>query len=100
VGGDRDDRLGGVARRGRERRQLRRVEGRGAAADARVAVEYADRGIRVNGICPGVVQTPLGRNSRDLHGPPGSADDPPFTRIRRRVERYADPTEIAADTRT
>lgn len=61
-----------------------------------VAVEYADRGIRVNCVCPGVVQTPVGRNSRDLHGPLGSADDPPFTRIRRPVERYADPAEIAA----
>jgi NAD(P)-dependent dehydrogenase (short-subunit alcohol dehydrogenase family) len=62
-----------------------------------VAAEYVDDGIRANCVCPGIVDTPLGRNSRDLHGrlpaPPG---EPPSARIRRPMERAADPMEIAS----
>jgi NAD(P)-dependent dehydrogenase (short-subunit alcohol dehydrogenase family) len=61
-----------------------------------VATEYVDRNIRANCVCPGVVATSLSANSRQLHGPQAAAGDPPFTRIRRPIERYADPGEIAS----
>jgi NAD(P)-dependent dehydrogenase (short-subunit alcohol dehydrogenase family) len=61
-----------------------------------VAAEYADRNIRANCVCPGLVKTPLARNSERLYGPLSFRDDPPFTRVRRLVERPADPAEIAA----
>lgn len=60
-----------------------------------VAAEYVDRNIRANCVCPGVVATSLSANSRALHGPAAAAGDSPFTRIRRPIERYADPSEIA-----
>jgi len=60
-----------------------------------VATEYADRNVRANCVCPGLVKTSLARNSERLYGPLSSRDDPPFTRVRRPVERPADPAEIA-----
>jgi NAD(P)-dependent dehydrogenase (short-subunit alcohol dehydrogenase family) len=61
-----------------------------------VAAEYVDRNIRANCVCPGLVATSLSENSQSLYGPAGSAGDAPFARIRRPIERYADPAEIAA----
>jgi NAD(P)-dependent dehydrogenase (short-subunit alcohol dehydrogenase family) len=61
-----------------------------------VAAEYVDHNIRANCVCPGIVETPLGRNSRDLHGPLAPAGDAPSDRIRRPMERSADPAEIAS----
>jgi NAD(P)-dependent dehydrogenase (short-subunit alcohol dehydrogenase family) len=61
-----------------------------------VAAEYVDSGIRANCVCPGIVDTPLGRNSRDLHGPLAPPVDAPSDRIRRPMERAADPEEIAS----
>jgi NAD(P)-dependent dehydrogenase (short-subunit alcohol dehydrogenase family) len=61
-----------------------------------VAVEYADSGIRANCVCPGYVDTSLARNSRELHGPARSAEHAPAHRIRRPIERVADPAEIAS----
>jgi NAD(P)-dependent dehydrogenase (short-subunit alcohol dehydrogenase family) len=60
-----------------------------------VAAEYVDRNIRANCVCPGVVGTDLGRNSRDLYGPVGAAGAATFNRVRRPMERRADPAEIA-----
>jgi NAD(P)-dependent dehydrogenase (short-subunit alcohol dehydrogenase family) len=60
-----------------------------------VAAEYADRNIRANCVCPGLVKTHLARNSRHLYGPAGSRDETPFSRVRGLVERPADPAEIA-----
>jgi len=53
-------------------------------------------GIRANCVCPGVVDTSLGRNSRDLYGPMPKTHDAPALRIRRPIERAADPAEIAS----
>jgi NAD(P)-dependent dehydrogenase (short-subunit alcohol dehydrogenase family) len=61
-----------------------------------VAAEYVDHNIRANCVCPGIVETPLGRNSRDLHGPLEPAGEAPSDRIRRPMERSADPAEIAS----
>jgi NAD(P)-dependent dehydrogenase (short-subunit alcohol dehydrogenase family) len=61
-----------------------------------VAVEYVDRNIRANCVCPGYVDTALGRNSRDLYGPMAAAPDAPALRIRRPMEHAADPAEVAA----
>jgi NAD(P)-dependent dehydrogenase (short-subunit alcohol dehydrogenase family) len=62
-----------------------------------VAAEYVDDGIRANCVCPGIVDTPLGRNSRDLHGRlPVAPAEPPSARVRRPMERAADPLEIAS----
>jgi NAD(P)-dependent dehydrogenase (short-subunit alcohol dehydrogenase family) len=63
-----------------------------------VAAEYADRGIRANCVCPGLVATSLSENSQSLHGPaPAGAERPVWELIRRRpIDRAADPAEIAA----
>ena len=61
-----------------------------------IAVEYADRNIRANCVCPGLVATSLAQNSQRLHGPAGTRGEPPFGRVRRPLERPADPAEIAA----
>jgi NAD(P)-dependent dehydrogenase (short-subunit alcohol dehydrogenase family) len=61
-----------------------------------VAAEYVDDDIRANCVCPGIVDTPLGRNSRDLYGPLAPAVEAPSDRIRRPMERSADPMEIAS----
>ncbi len=61
-----------------------------------VAAEYADRNIRANCVCPGLVATSLADNSARLYGPPGSRGQPPFGWVRRPIQRPADPAEIAA----
>jgi NAD(P)-dependent dehydrogenase (short-subunit alcohol dehydrogenase family) len=61
-----------------------------------IAAEYAGRNIRANCVCPGLVKTSLAENSQRLYGALGTRDEPPFARVRRPVERPADPAEIAA----
>jgi NAD(P)-dependent dehydrogenase (short-subunit alcohol dehydrogenase family) len=61
-----------------------------------VAVEYVDRNIRANCVCPGLVDTGLGRNSRELYGPTAATAAAPAMRIRPPMERSADPSEIAS----
>jgi NAD(P)-dependent dehydrogenase (short-subunit alcohol dehydrogenase family) len=62
-----------------------------------IAAEYADRNIRANCVCPGVVGTALAQNSQILYGSfdPGAG---PATgrRTRAPMSRKADPGEIAA----
>jgi NAD(P)-dependent dehydrogenase (short-subunit alcohol dehydrogenase family) len=81
--------------------------GRSAAYDASkggvlqltraVAVEYAERGVRANCICPGVVATNLAASSRQLDAPMASLDNTgPSSRLRIPMPRAADPAEIAA----
>jgi NAD(P)-dependent dehydrogenase (short-subunit alcohol dehydrogenase family) len=60
-----------------------------------IAVEYAMRNIRANCVCPGLVATSLAQNSQRLYGPLSTRGEPPFGRIRRPLERPADPAEIA-----
>lgn len=55
-----------------------------------IAVEYADRGIRANCLCPGGTQTPLLRQINiERSGPDHFLDKHP-------IGRYAEPAEIAA----
>jgi 3-oxoacyl-[acyl-carrier protein] reductase len=61
-----------------------------------IAVEYAGHGIRANCVCPGVVRTGLGRNSRDLHGPPTGPAQGVAARLPIPLDRAADPAELAA----
>jgi NAD(P)-dependent dehydrogenase (short-subunit alcohol dehydrogenase family) len=63
-----------------------------------IAAEYADRGIRANCVCPGLVATSLAENSQQLHGPPPSGAERPVSALihRRPIDRAADPAEIAA----
>jgi 3-oxoacyl-[acyl-carrier protein] reductase len=63
-----------------------------------VAVEYADRGIRANCVCPGAVSTNLKAHSADAVGPrPGTGERPsPPKRVDVPMSRHADPMEIAA----
>ena len=61
-----------------------------------VAVEYVDRGIRANCVCPGVVRTNLAANSRDLTQLGTDAPGAPASRIDVPMSRAADPAEIAA----
>jgi NAD(P)-dependent dehydrogenase (short-subunit alcohol dehydrogenase family) len=62
-----------------------------------VAVEYADRGIRANCVCPGVVATNLAASSRQLDASLAPADpSTPATRVDPPMGRRADPAEIAA----
>jgi NAD(P)-dependent dehydrogenase (short-subunit alcohol dehydrogenase family) len=63
-----------------------------------VAVEYADRGIRANCVCPGAVATKLKAHSAEAIGPlpgTGTRASPP-KRVAVPVNRHADPAEIAA----
>lgn len=60
-----------------------------------VAAEYADRSIRASCVCPGVVRTGLGANTKALHGRSpgpsiGIADRMPIP-----MDRAADPDELA-----
>jgi NAD(P)-dependent dehydrogenase (short-subunit alcohol dehydrogenase family) len=63
-----------------------------------VAVEYVDRGVRANCVCPGVVRTGLARNSEaltDLRADP-ALGPAPAARVRVPMERAADPAEVAS----
>jgi NAD(P)-dependent dehydrogenase (short-subunit alcohol dehydrogenase family) len=61
-----------------------------------VAAAYVDQHIRANCVCPGVVATSLSANSQSLYGPMGPTGEAPSTRIRRPMQRAAEPEEIAA----
>jgi NAD(P)-dependent dehydrogenase (short-subunit alcohol dehydrogenase family) len=63
-----------------------------------VAVEYADRGIRANCVCPGAVATNLKAHSEQAVGPrPGTGERPsPPKRVEVPMSRHADPAEIGA----
>jgi NAD(P)-dependent dehydrogenase (short-subunit alcohol dehydrogenase family) len=63
-----------------------------------VAVEYVDHGIRANCICPGVVETDLGRTSRGVapQAMQSGMRRPPAERLTIPMPRRADPAEIAA----
>ena len=57
-----------------------------------VAVEYADRGIRANCVCPGHVATNLKAHSAETMGSNPSVEG----RVRVPITRRADPDEVAA----
>lgn len=61
-----------------------------------VAVEYADRNIRANCVCPGAVTTKLKAHSEAALGPlPGTGTRPsPPSRVSVPISRHADPREI------
>jgi NAD(P)-dependent dehydrogenase (short-subunit alcohol dehydrogenase family) len=61
-----------------------------------VAVEYADRNVRANCLCPGVTATDLGRNSQAV-GRSGAGGEPASRPLRVDVpiSRRADPAEMA-----
>jgi NAD(P)-dependent dehydrogenase (short-subunit alcohol dehydrogenase family) len=62
-----------------------------------VAAEYADRGVRANCVCPGIVATGLARNTQALYGPVDWSSGPATgTRTQVPIARAADPDEIAA----
>lgn len=62
-----------------------------------VAVEYADRNIRANCVCPGVVATNLAANSQGIGRPLDSTSRPaaPPMRVNVPMARSADPAEMA-----
>ncbi len=57
-----------------------------------LAVEYAGRGLRVNAICPGAVNTPLARSAQI----PAGADEALFGRMFPLTPYFAEAEEIAA----
>ncbi|GAA2403028.1 dihydroanticapsin 7-dehydrogenase [Actinomadura vinacea] len=65
-----------------------------------VAVEYADRGVRANCVCPGVVATGLAANSRSVAEEARISRTSAAPKSKLRVEvpigRKADPSEMAA----
>jgi NAD(P)-dependent dehydrogenase (short-subunit alcohol dehydrogenase family) len=63
-----------------------------------VAAEYANRGIRANCVCPGVIATNLAATSRQLDAPLASSGsvEGPSSRVSPPMARAADPSEIAA----
>lgn len=63
-----------------------------------VAVEYVDDGIRANCVCPGVVATDLGANSRSItdQADVSGRRRPGADRLDIPMSRAADPAEIAA----
>lgn len=62
-----------------------------------IAAECADQNIRANCVCPGLVATPLGDNSRDLYGPMGRGPERlTARRTRPPIARVAEPGEIAS----
>jgi NAD(P)-dependent dehydrogenase (short-subunit alcohol dehydrogenase family) len=58
-----------------------------------VGVEYADRGIRANCVCPGAVATNLKRTSAEVVGP---LKGQPAKYVQAPMDRHADPAELAA----
>jgi len=56
-----------------------------------LAVEFATRGVRVNAVCPGAVNTPLARGFRM----PADPELPVFARLRSLVEPVAEAEEVA-----
>ena len=60
-----------------------------------VAVEYADRGVRANCVCPGVTATNLAATSQEITASSRTTEPPPL-RVRVPMNRPADPDEIAA----
>ena len=60
-----------------------------------VAVEYADRGVRANCVCPGVTATNLAATSQSIAGK-GQSTTPPPLRVQVPMNRVAHPDEIAA----
>jgi NAD(P)-dependent dehydrogenase (short-subunit alcohol dehydrogenase family) len=62
-----------------------------------VAVQYADRGIRANCVCPGHVATPLQGHSIETMAPLATSEGGrPAERVRVPMSRHADPSEVAA----
>ena len=63
-----------------------------------LAVEYVDQGIRANCVCPGVVATDLGANTRAVtdQADVSGRRRPPADRLDIPMSRRADPDEIAA----
>ena len=60
-----------------------------------VAVEYADRGVRANCVCPGITATNLAATSQAITASSRTTEPPPL-RVRVPMDRAADPDEIAA----
>ena len=60
-----------------------------------VAVEYADRGVRANCVCPGVTATNLAATSQAVTSSTRTTTPPPL-RVRVPMNRVADSDEIAA----
>jgi 3-oxoacyl-[acyl-carrier protein] reductase len=63
-----------------------------------VAVEYVEQGIRANCVCPGLVATDLGANTRAITDQTEASGRirPPADRIDVPMSRASDPSEIAA----
>jgi NAD(P)-dependent dehydrogenase (short-subunit alcohol dehydrogenase family) len=63
-----------------------------------IAIDYAERGMRANCVCPGWVATNLGRHSKELASTWTTVDPSPPTRITiaAPMKRASDPTEIAS----
>jgi NAD(P)-dependent dehydrogenase (short-subunit alcohol dehydrogenase family) len=63
-----------------------------------VAVEYVDQGIRANCVCPGVVATDLGANTRAITDQTAASGTrrAPAERLDIPMSRRADPAELAA----
>jgi NAD(P)-dependent dehydrogenase (short-subunit alcohol dehydrogenase family) len=62
-----------------------------------IAAEYADRNIRANCVCPGLVGTALAENSQSLYGSFDTGAGPATARrTRPPIARAADPREIAS----
>lgn len=61
-----------------------------------IAVDYAERGLRANCVCPGAVATNLGRHNRELAWTTTDPSPPTKITIQPPMKRYSDPAEIAA----